>query len=210
MLQSIPPSLMPWRCKKPGYQQQWYWSSLWICFIYQHISIIASHGRLTRYVKSLVVHAPGMPERFPRHRLQRKPLVSDLNMHHGTCVAHVPWCISGSLTRGGGENVPSIPGACTTRYFTYLARAHGMYCTCRNRVHTKTWGHVVHFVMFCCTGQMLSLDYSCRLSHLTRGLIVPWEIWLYFHMYEINYTAGGLISWVFQMTSLVFIQYCFR
>ena len=45
-------------------------------------------------------------ERFPRHRLQRKPLVSDPGMHHGTCVTHVPWCMSGSLTRDGGENVP--------------------------------------------------------------------------------------------------------
>ena len=26
---------------------------------------------------------------FPRHRLQRKPLVSDPGMHHGTCVTHV-------------------------------------------------------------------------------------------------------------------------
>ena len=43
-------------------------------------------------------------------------------MHHGTCVTHVPWCMSGSLNRGGGENVPRIPGACTTRNITYLAR----------------------------------------------------------------------------------------
>ena len=61
-------------------------------------------------------------ERFPRHRLQRKPLVRDTGMHHGTCVTHVPRCMSGSLTRGGGENVTGIPGACATRYFTYLAR----------------------------------------------------------------------------------------
>ena len=52
-------------------------------------------------------------ERFPRHRLQRKPLVSNLGMHHGT---------SGSLSREGGENVPGIPGACLTLDFTYLAR----------------------------------------------------------------------------------------
>ena len=39
-------------------------------------------------------------DRFPRHRLQRKPLVSDTGMHHGTCVTHVPWCMSGSLIRG--------------------------------------------------------------------------------------------------------------
>ena len=60
-------------------------------------------------------------ERFPRHQLQRKPLVSDLGMHHGTCVRHVPLCMSGSPTRGGGGNVPGIPGACATRNFTYLA-----------------------------------------------------------------------------------------
>ena len=29
-------------------------------------------------------------ERFPRHRLQRKLLVSDPGMHHGTCMTHVP------------------------------------------------------------------------------------------------------------------------
>ena len=59
--------------------------------------------------------------RFLRHRLQRKPLVTDPNMHHDTCVTHVPWCMSGSLTRAGGENVPGILGACATRNFTFLA-----------------------------------------------------------------------------------------
>ena len=52
-------------------------------------------------------------ERFPCYRLRRKPLFSDTGMHHGTCVTHVPWSMSGLLT-GCGENVPGIPGACTT------------------------------------------------------------------------------------------------
>ena len=30
-------------------------------------------------------------ERIPQHRFQRKPLVSDPGMYHGTCVTHVPW-----------------------------------------------------------------------------------------------------------------------
>ena len=66
-------------------------------------------------------------ERFPCHRLQRKPLASDPGMHHGTCVTHVPWCMSGSLNHGGVENVPAISGACKTRIFTYLAKGpyHG-------------------------------------------------------------------------------------
>ena len=49
-----------------------------------------------------------------------QPLVSDPGMHRGTRVTHVPWSMSGSLTRGGGENVPGIPGACATRNFAYL------------------------------------------------------------------------------------------
>ena len=61
-------------------------------------------------------------ERFARHRLQRKPLVSDPGMHHDTCVTHMPWCMSGSLTRGDGENVLGIPSACATRNFTNLVR----------------------------------------------------------------------------------------
>ena len=31
--------------------------------------------------------------------------------------------MSGSLFSGGGENIPGIPGACTTRNFTYVARS---------------------------------------------------------------------------------------
>ena len=64
-------------------------------------------------------------EHFPRHWLQRKPLVSDPGMHHGTCVTHVPWCMSGSPTHGGGENFSDIPDACATRNYAYLAR--GIY-----------------------------------------------------------------------------------
>ena len=38
-------------------------------------------------------------ERFLRDRFHRKPLVSYPGMHYGTCVTHVLWCMSGSLTR---------------------------------------------------------------------------------------------------------------
>ena len=53
------------------------------------------HGPLTRYAKLRVAHAPEMPGRFsPPSR------VSDSDMHHGTCVTHVPRCMTGSLTSG--------------------------------------------------------------------------------------------------------------
>ena len=53
------------------------------------------NGPLARYAKLRVTHAPGMPGTF-----SRPPLVSDPDMHHGTCVTHVPWCMRGSLNSG--------------------------------------------------------------------------------------------------------------
>ena len=56
---------------------------------------------------------------FPCRQFQRKPLVSDPGMHHSTCVPHVPWCMSGSLTCGdGGKRSRRM----RTRNFAYLAR----------------------------------------------------------------------------------------
>ena len=55
-------------------------------------------------------HAPGMPGTF-----SPSPQVSDPDMHHGTCVTHVPWCMPGSLTSGfiwnrrRGETFPAFP-----------------------------------------------------------------------------------------------------
>ena len=53
------------------------------------------YGPLARYTKLRAVHAPGMPGTFsPSTR------VSDPDMHHGTCVTHVPRRMSESLTSG--------------------------------------------------------------------------------------------------------------
>ena len=52
---------------------------------------------------------------------------NDPDMHHSTCVTHVPWCMPGSLTNGflwrrwrGKRSRHS--GACATRNFAYLVR----------------------------------------------------------------------------------------
>ena len=72
--------------------------------------------------KLQIAHAPGMPGTF-------SPTlgVSDPDMHHSTCVAHVLWCMPGSLLAvsfevNGEENVPGIPGTCATRNFAYLIK----------------------------------------------------------------------------------------
>ena len=87
-------------------------------------------------------------ERFPRHRLQSKPLLSDPGVHHGKCGTHVPHCMSGSLTRGGRENVLGIPGACATLNVTYLVRGPWckptvmswyVYCACTVSLNRLLW-----------------------------------------------------------------------
>ena len=62
---------------------------------------------------------------FPRRRLQRKPLVSDPGMHHGTCVTHVSWCMSGSLTHGGEETFPAFPAHAHPQF--YVSGKRPMY-----------------------------------------------------------------------------------
>ena len=97
---------------------------LFCCYIYISIYVNRCGGMvllpLTQNYR-FCMRREGM-ERFPRLRFQKKPRISDPGMHHGTCDTHVPWCMSGSLIRGGGENVPGIPGACATRNFAYLVR----------------------------------------------------------------------------------------
>ena len=60
-------------------------------------------------------------------------------MHHGTCVAHVLWCIPGSLSSGFlwsscGEFIPGIPGACATRNLAYLVRSPFMQKRTANKL----------------------------------------------------------------------------
>ena len=117
-------------------------------------------------------------ERFPCHRLRRKPLISDPGMHHGTCVTHVPWCMPGSLTRGGEENVPGIPGACAVRKFTYLARGPwhwfsspwfipALTLNVRNTVYPKKYAH--GFVVLCFVVVMQSF------------IMNSYEVFIYIH-----------------------------
>ena len=84
-----------------------------------------------RYTKIRVAHAPGMPGMFTPPPTSRKPLFIDPGMHHGTCMMHVPWCVSGSLTRGGGENI--------TRYSR--RRRNPQFCVSgmRPMVQITTW-----------------------------------------------------------------------
>ena len=132
---------------------------------------------------------------FPRHWFQRKLLVSDPGMHRGTCVTHVPWCMSGSLTRGGGENVPGIPGACATRNFAYLARGpfigilvisckyHGIYAS--PGLHNGT----IHFNVDTCQHEDVRYPPPCLT--LRSNLIIAWQACLHYMRYNMRTNRLG-------------------
>ena len=70
-------------------------------------------------------HAPGMPGTF-----SPPPQVSDPDMHHGTCVTHVPWCMPGSLTssflwnRRRGKTFPAFPALAQPAILRIWQEAH--------------------------------------------------------------------------------------
>ena len=87
-----------------------------------HNTFLVAHGPHTRYVKLRVAHASWMPGTF-----SPPPRVGNTDVHHDTCVTHVPWCMPGSLASGflwsrwrGKRSKHS--GACATRNFAYLVR----------------------------------------------------------------------------------------
>ena len=60
-----------------------------------HRTVQPGHGRFARYVKLRVAHVPGMLGMF-----SPSPRDSNPDMHHDTCVTHVPWDLPGTLTSG--------------------------------------------------------------------------------------------------------------
>ena len=93
-----------------------------------YFAVSYSFANLSKYwpfpVSSLATMRRECRERFPRYRLQRKPLVNDPGMHHATCVTHVPWCMSEWLISDGGEK--------------YLLQIHKM---CPNQCNKNKWCH---------------------------------------------------------------------
>ena len=95
-----------------------------VCSLYIKENIRGPRSWASCQIRKIAgAHALGMPGTF-----SPTPEASDPDMHHGTCVTHVPWCMPGSLTNplysATRKNVPGIPGACATRRgnVTYLVR----------------------------------------------------------------------------------------
>ena len=111
------------------------------------------HGPLTRCAKLQVAHVPGMPGTFPppptsKETASWRSQHASQHVHHARAVMHV-----GIATRGDGENVPGIPGACATLNFTYLARGP-CRATCISHIHHYCWR--VHWCFLCICFELLS------------------------------------------------------
>ena len=146
-------------------------------------------------------------------------------MHHGTCVTHVPWCMSGSLTCGGGENVPGIPGACAPAILLIWQEAHcwgyypgtqpgtqiGLkrYAQPTIRYDTRYDAHdtirsAIHLPFL--PGKQRLVIPAGDQKHCTPSTTTAWAV-----MMRSGYNNGGLLGVsrcsVFVMKSLILLEY---
>ena len=100
------------------------------------------YGPRARYAKLRVAHASGMPG-----TLSPPPRVSDPDMHHGTCVTHVPWCMSGSLTRSfiwsrwQGKHSRHSRRMCNSQFNVAGKRPTRMKCSYMSVYICYAWGN---------------------------------------------------------------------
>ena len=106
------------------------------------------------------------------------PRVSDPDTHHGTCVTHVPWCMTGSLTSGflwsrWRENVPGISGACATRNFTYLVRGPLRPMIVARHGATTEEDYGITHIMWQSTSAIWTVKYDITRS-VSHDIFTPW------------------------------------
>ena len=83
-------------------------------------------------------------ERFPRHRLQRKPLVRDPGVYHGMCVTHVPWCMQGSRNpRWRGKRSRHSRRMRNPQFYVFGKRPMAKWWSMACRLAANCLGHIV-------------------------------------------------------------------
>ena len=130
----------------------------------------ASHRPLVRKIKLQVVHALGMPG-----TVSLPPWVGDPNMHHGTCMRQMPWCMPGSLTSSflwsqwQGKCSRHSMCMCNPPFF-YLVRG-----LCQGPINMFTDAHGSGLDMF-------APDYECSWTLITTFVIM--------HTRNLHYTCN--------------------
>ena len=149
-----------------------------------------SHDPVNRYAKLRVAHAPGMPGTF-----SPPPRVSDPDMHHGTCVMHVPWWMPGSL-------ISSFlwirwREKCSQHY--WRMRNPQCYVSGKRPIEVTKWLH--WFVIMWCPA-------PCPF-HVIRSTILPPTVCVYVVFYCLSqYGRISLASFLTSLFSRVWIDAC--
>ena len=113
---------------------------------------------------------------------------SDPGMHHGTCVTHVPWCMSGSLiwsTQGRELSVWDFiicfSNRCETRkcWITNFYATRLLY-TCpwgHLELNISTWSYVYNTIRFC---YFVWVPTECHIQMFLCGCVL--NIWIWIHI----------------------------
>ena len=127
---------------------------------------VSFHGPVTRYPKLRVAHAPGNPG-----TLSPPPRLSDPDMHHGTCVTPVPWCMPSSLTGG------FLWSRWRGKRSRHSRRMHKLqFCVSGKRPMTYLWTGLLLYVgcLIHETGRLLVEPDKCWGSVVTFACLVTW------------------------------------
>ena len=94
-----------------------------------------------------------------RREYRESFLATSLKRNHWlaipACIPARASCMSGSLNRGNGENVPGIPGACATHKFKYLAKTPLWGCIWQDKPERKSNDFFSWSIGCCCETAVL-------------------------------------------------------
>ena len=126
---------------------------------------------LARYIKLRVAHAPGMSGTFSPPQG-----VSDPDVHPGTRVTHVPWCMPGSQTMifysVAGKRFPAFPAHAQCA-FLRSKRSMKRFITC-----THYWRIESHLFLWIWDGNWKPSPKPRNCHHLTRLWLLRKPKWV--------------------------------
>ena len=130
-----------------------------------------------------------------RGRCHRKPLVKDSDMHHGTCVTHVPWCMSGSLTCGGGKTFPAFSAHAHPQFYASGPWQNTIYPVLRlvDTMHCLIVNSIYRYKTWHCT----FTDYP----------LLMWWLWRYLYILlsssDLKYELLHVLMWSFSAIDVI-------
>ena len=136
-----------------------------------------SHGPPARYVNLRVAHAPGIPGTF-----SPPPRVCNPDMHHGTCVTHVPWCMPGLLTsrflwsRRWGKMFPAHAQAAILRSWQ---EAHWIYEQMHN-IKPSSIAYSMEKTLHSCAPSRL-------LGYMSYSICTDVSVYIYIYIYAVTW-----------------------